>query len=166
MKSSLPKLNLDLKSQSLDLEIIDLDADNMNLSENKEDYAESVMSTSTDRNNNSNCGGAAAVGEQVKKLDRGDLRELSKSPRGTKHYNRLVEEERESLHSSLSEALTYLCSLGSTSPCSTSSVTLRGDVASNILDMDSLHDVQQDANFLEKEAIPKLEVEKEARLGL
>ena len=32
---------------------------------------------------------------------------------------RLVEEERESLHSSLSEALTYLCSLGSTSPCST-----------------------------------------------
>ena len=70
MKSSLPKLNLDLKSRSPDLEIIDLDADNMNLSENKEDYAESVMSTSRDRNNNSNCGGAAAVGEQVKKLDR------------------------------------------------------------------------------------------------
>ena len=70
MKSSLPKLNLDLKSQSPALEIIDLDADNMNLSENKEDYAESVMSTSRDRNNNSNCGGAAAVGEQVKKLDR------------------------------------------------------------------------------------------------
>ena len=74
MKSSLPKLNLDLKSRSPDLEIIDLDADNkddnINLSENKEDYAESVMSTSTDRNNNSNCGGAAAVGEQVKKLDR------------------------------------------------------------------------------------------------
>ena len=70
----MPKLNLDLKSQSPDLEIIDLDADNkddnMTLSENKEDYVESVMSTSRDRNNNSNSGGAAAVREQVKKLDR------------------------------------------------------------------------------------------------
>ena len=77
MNSSLPKLGLDLKSRSPDLEIIDLDADNkdngIHLAEDcnnkEEDDAESVTATK-DRNNNSNNNGGAAVGDQVKGLAR------------------------------------------------------------------------------------------------
>ena len=77
MNSSLPKLSLDLKSGSPDLEIIDLDADNkddgIHLSENcnekEEEDAESVTGTK-DRNNNSNSNVGSAVGDQVKGLAR------------------------------------------------------------------------------------------------
>ena len=81
MNNSLPRLNLDnLKSQSPDLEIIDLDADakddvaDMNLSKekcNKEEDVAERLTINKDRNNNSNRnGGTAVVGDQVKGLAR------------------------------------------------------------------------------------------------
>ena len=75
MNSSLPKLSLDLKSRSPDLEIIDLDADNkddrIHLSENcNEKEEEDAESVTKDRNNNSNSNVGSAVGDQVKGLAR------------------------------------------------------------------------------------------------
>ena len=71
MKNSLPKLNLDLKSRSPDLEIIDLDADSKDDKMDLDVAENDATIPSRDRNNNSNSAvGAADGGEQLKKLDR------------------------------------------------------------------------------------------------
>ena len=66
--NTLPKLRLDLKSPSPDLEIIDLDAENDNRGDNLQlqlngDDEEKVDNIAKDRNNNSNI-------EHLKGLDR------------------------------------------------------------------------------------------------